>query len=339
MTTSSGYPLVLGVDNVERLRITAGGNVGIGTTAPLARLHLAGGSTETLMVEGSRPGNSANFANVEFRNTQGTAYTGARIGALNDGQNQHGALLFYTNAGGGSVPTERLRIASNGNVGIGTDAPTARLDVKLTTDQHIGFVTHQGVIPALGAWNDGFTSYRDILIAPAGIVGIGATSPVDKLDVRGGGAVFGAGNATYGISLREYTVPQSGAESVRSVLHFDTSNRLVLGTIQNHAVLESYQLALNTDGAPRLTVTHGGNVGIATTDPQNRLHVNGGIRADGAIHTTGQQDITANGDLRSDRDLIVANNATINQDLTAHSSIRAGSPSRKIADGNGCYYA
>jgi trimeric autotransporter adhesin len=41
-----------------------------------------------------------------------------------------GCLVFSTTADGASTPTERMRIKSNGNVGIGTSSPQATLDVN-----------------------------------------------------------------------------------------------------------------------------------------------------------------------------------------------------------------
>ena len=41
-----------------------------------------------------------------------------------------GRIVFSTTADGASSPTERLRITSAGDVGISSDAPRAKLDVK-----------------------------------------------------------------------------------------------------------------------------------------------------------------------------------------------------------------
>jgi len=109
----------------ERVRVDASGNVGIGTSSPSTKLHVA--------VAGS--------LGVQAQNTTslGSAYFQARtgVGSTYYGQDATGGylltdyaapLLFYTNN------TERARIDSSGNVGIGTSSPTARFHVVSNPD-------------------------------------------------------------------------------------------------------------------------------------------------------------------------------------------------------------
>ncbi len=120
----------------ERMRITSGGNVGIGTTDPKlngnngtfttiynasagAWLELATAST-TDNVGGSITFNNTNIVGTDKRNAQ---IIGARSGANNSAY-----LGFITwNAG---TADERMRITSGGKVGINWDSPASQLSVK-----------------------------------------------------------------------------------------------------------------------------------------------------------------------------------------------------------------
>jgi hypothetical protein len=91
-----------------------------------------------------------NFADngILWRTTQ-YGYSGYSAGilAVGDGPWAPAGLAFYTSTSSGSYTqsaSERLRIAGNGDVGIGTDNPTAKLDVG--GDVRVGIDTSQGLI-------------------------------------------------------------------------------------------------------------------------------------------------------------------------------------------------
>jgi hypothetical protein len=101
----------------ERFRITKDGNVGIGTTAPAAKLEVVGTAQVT-----------------------GVFNVGGQLLSASSGTTSAPALADATGVSGISFPsghvafsqasTERMRIDNNGRVGIGTSSPAYILDVN-----------------------------------------------------------------------------------------------------------------------------------------------------------------------------------------------------------------
>ncbi len=99
--TGTHLPIALSTGGSERLRVTSDGKVGIGTNSPSVDLHVNNVSGARI-----RAGGAAG-AGFEFNG----ASTRLDIPAAN-------TIAVYTNA------TERLRVTSDGKVGIGTSSPT-----------------------------------------------------------------------------------------------------------------------------------------------------------------------------------------------------------------------
>jgi hypothetical protein len=103
----------------EAMRIDSSGNMGIGTTSPLS--DGSGGRALTI--------SNNNTATLYFEDT-GYESTGDGLGFFrwNDGALQ---WLTASRSGGSTTgSTERFRIDSSGNVGIGTSSPSGRLHVS-----------------------------------------------------------------------------------------------------------------------------------------------------------------------------------------------------------------
>jgi hypothetical protein len=123
----------------ERMRITSAGNVGIGTATPQSsyKLQVQGNTwiENQLVFNNSYIGGSADYAcnkimlyggvNTPTINTNGVYGFGVRVALEYYANEGH---IFYTESKGGTTyGTERLRIATNGNVGIGNTAPIGPL--------------------------------------------------------------------------------------------------------------------------------------------------------------------------------------------------------------------
>jgi hypothetical protein len=113
--------LIFSTNTTERVRITSGGNVGIGSSSPAYKLDVKG--TE------ARIGTSGAYASLylagDGTTTGGFLYSDyyqtilSSVPAL--------PLIFRT------TNTERMRITSGGNVGIGTSFPNGKLEVTSST--------------------------------------------------------------------------------------------------------------------------------------------------------------------------------------------------------------
>ncbi|HEX8576837.1 MAG TPA: hypothetical protein VF677_11140, partial [Flavobacterium sp.] len=132
-------------DNSEKMRISTNGNVGIGTTIPQAKLDvgadISNGQLGTIfgrMPEGNTQGNGT-FLGVKGYATQGSdanniksfsiehnfyGQTNSSINFFRGGDVIGGFITFNT-----SDNSEKMRISTNGNVGIGTVNPAYKLDV------------------------------------------------------------------------------------------------------------------------------------------------------------------------------------------------------------------
>jgi hypothetical protein len=112
-----------------------------------------------------------------FTGADGTAFIqAASIAAQVDGtpgtNDMPGRLVFSTTADGASTPTERLRITSAGNVGIGTSSPACALDVVGGIQTSRTAVT----APAAGDGNVFSGTYTPTLTNSAGISASTASS-------------------------------------------------------------------------------------------------------------------------------------------------------------------
>jgi hypothetical protein len=130
----------------EKLRITSAGRVGIGTSAPGAALHITstGQATSNLDTSASinaivsdSGGATNNGGSLVFAAASGAWRFAAIKGLVSNGStNTTGDLAFSTrNAITDAALSERLRITSTGNVGIGTTSPAVPLEVSGSSAQ------------------------------------------------------------------------------------------------------------------------------------------------------------------------------------------------------------
>jgi hypothetical protein len=192
----------LAIQYATFMTIQNAGNVGIGTVVPNSKLEVfeSSGTTSELRISSTTP---VKYGELIFSsNNTGFLDRGASIEG--NGENTGidvGAMVFKTQYGA-TPRTERMRINSGGNVGIGTTTPTLKLHLHDAAQNFHALRFTSGVSQAnywdlvkrgdayLAGQNHNFVfSYNGaehISIAPTtGNMGLGVATPTQKLDVAG----------------------------------------------------------------------------------------------------------------------------------------------------------
>jgi hypothetical protein len=241
------------------LNITSSGNVGIGTASPNTKLE----------VRSSALADSIRWTD----NTNSTAFLGTIAAASTIYTNT--SLAFGT---GSATFSEKMRIDSSGNVGIGTASPTNKLTVNGninannyyiinsgTTDAGVlGFSNSNG--PALQMWGSATASSGAMIFTTAGTeamritsawnVGIGTSSPGAKFQVIGSTTI-------------------SSQVNVAAVIGSSVTSDLLLGSVNGNtpfvASQGAYPLSFRTNANERMRIDSSGNVTVGTTNAGNTL--------------------------------------------------------------------
>ncbi len=164
--------------------------------------------------------------------TVGSMMGSADFNAINYVSNA--PITFNTRSTNSSSSSEKMRVQGNGNVGIGTMNPTARLQVN-------------GTVRLRGFHGTGLT------VNSSGNVGIGTTSPAAPLDVR--------------LPVR---VSTSDANSPSYSFARNPNTGFYLA---DPISVANYTLIFATNGAERMRITNTGLIGIGTNSPVYRLEL------------------------------------------------------------------
>ncbi len=298
--------------------------MGVRTTSPGATLEVQGRTSNTEAALKVTDSGDRFFEVVPDNNT---TFKLGDIDALGDELvivGSYGDLKF--NASGSTTMT----LDNNNRVGIGTTSPSTVLEVSssgvngIDVSQSASNATQSGrlffttntssegfalfnangtlQINSGGIPNDTSGTNRISIVGSSGSVGIGTTSPNEKLEVNGSVRVTGAGlDVGYGNNSNNFvqigngrttngfafidligdtTYSDYGFRIVRNNGGANTNSELIhRGTgFLNLNATQAGGIILKTNNTERLRVNSSGNVGIGTTSPQSKLQVNGGVQ-------------------------------------------------------------
>jgi hypothetical protein len=268
--TGSFLPLTFVTSSIERLRIDTSGNVNI----PTAGARITGDFTnatwanrlafQTSTVNGGTnvpvlpngTGTASQIAlfgnsdptNASYAQLVQIGATETRISAAIQGTGTYTPLTFYT---GGS---ERVRVDTSGNVGIGTASPGERFNVNSTGAEY-----------AI-QWNSTGSNNWVLASATNRAYIANKSTPAEVLTILNGGNV-GIGTASPGFRL-----DVSGTARFTGITRFDNAIDLKTATLNYVYFDDALAFARNGVGE-RMRIDSSGNVGIGTASPGTKLDV------------------------------------------------------------------
>jgi hypothetical protein len=262
----------------ERMRIHSNGFVGIGTAAPVRRLHLHNDSS------------TSNYLQVTNSTTGTTTTDGVLFGLSSQ---EEGLMWNFesTNLKFATANTERMRIDSDGDVLVGlttalsTQAGSIQAAGPIIAKSYINnhtsnatvveYINNISKIRAYGAtsgsgvlvFNTGgggdSADTERMRITSSGDIGIGTTSPAQRLEIKDNSS----NNFGSGIRLSQ------GYNSVFSEIASNFGGSMTLNAGQG-TTTAAMHFQVNDDEKMRLT--HSGKLGIGTTSPSAKIHVDNG---------------------------------------------------------------
>ena len=271
LIVNSASDQVYQIGGAEKMRLNSSGNLGIGTTSIGARLEVAASATTSVDIAHFSNSNSVQKAII------GLSSVGSGQLVLRDAGNNEDVLISshgdsYFNGGnigiGTTSPSVQLDIEDSSNVIVDMNTTTANANTTIRLQESgsvkatIGYDgTNDGLILTTG----GFTAGNGIFINDSKNVGIGTASPDTELHIA-----HNSDDGASGWLTIEDTDTTAGSQRPHIVFQ---GNGTEIGRIR---VLDTtgMQFATSSSTSLAMTIDQSQNVGIGTTSPERKLHVN-----------------------------------------------------------------
>jgi uncharacterized protein YaiE (UPF0345 family) len=259
---STGF-MAFGTAASERMRITSGGDVGIGTTSPAAELQVGKASDVTIAMSNSSSVTSGNRGTLAWYNSAVSSVAAIRAAAVTD--NVGTELQFFTRPAAGSF-TQVFTLGSTG---------AATFSSSVTATSFNG--TTNNIFSVSGTEGMRLTSTG---------LGIGTTSPTQALDVLG---IINIGR-NQNAFVTNFNINSGSTPISAFQINTDQPNLIAALVSRN-----SYALTFGTSDTERMRITSGGELLINTTSDAGdyKLQVNGNALISGSITTAAPSGGTA----------------------------------------------